>query len=296
MQLLIEPASPVKLRQTMPRRRLSPTTWLNLICLDAPIVAVTWQCFFSRSCHILLPIYPRSALFLSAWLIYLADRLADSWSLRRNDPLSLRQQFCRSHQRTWFVMIVTLAVVDLWIISQRLDGATIERGILLGAIAVAYLAVNYWLGKIWRVIPVKEICVGSLFAAGTIAALLPKVRYTIAIACSFVFFAALCSFNCISIAIWERELDRAQRKNSIATGWPEIQMWFRPFVFVSAIVVIAIGFATKTFAQLYFCIGASALLLVILDWLGEKIPRDERTALADLVLLTPLLVLAFASV
>jgi hypothetical protein len=34
-------------------------------------------------------------------------------------------------------------------------------------------------------------------------------------------------------------------------------------------------------------------MLAMLDLLGEKIWRDERTALADLVLLTPLILIAF---
>jgi hypothetical protein len=266
--------------------RFSPVLWLNLVCLDAPIVAVTWQWLFARSFHVSLPVSTRAALFLTAWLIYLADRLADTCSLK---PLSLRQQFCQRYQSTWLFAIVVLAIIDLWIIPRQLDRATIYVGILLGALSLVYLAMNYWLGRIWRIVPIKEVCVGSLFATGTVAALFPRTDFTAGFAASFFLFAALCSSNCIGIAVWERDLDRAQRKNSIATRWSRTQLWFQLCMIGLAVTAIAMALITKAFAQLYCCIGLSALLLGALDWAGDKILRDGRTAMADLVLLTPAL-------
>lgn len=293
---LLEPETFAERRainRTQAVARTSPIVWLNLVCLDAPIVAITWQWLFARSFHFSLPIASQAALFLSAWLIYLADRLADSWILRGEEPLSLRQQFCQRHQIGWFVSIAALTIVDLWIICRLLDRATIEIGALLGAISIAYLSVNYWLGKIWRFIPVKEMCIGLLFATGTAAALLPRLHFSREFFGSFVLFAALCSLNCIGIAMWERELDRAQHKNSIATRWHGVGFYFRAGIIVLASLGIIAGFFSGTSASLYCCIAASALLLGILDWSGETILRDQRTALADLILLTPLFLLPF---
>lgn len=274
--------------------RPSPIVWLNLVCLDAPIVAITWQWLFGRSFHLSISMPTRVALFLTAWLIYLADRLADTWSLRINEPRSLRQQFCQRYQTRWFGAIVVLAIIDLWIISRHLDRAIIHVGILLGTFSLAYLAVNYWLGKIWRVVPAKELCVGSLFAIGTVASLLPKNDFSAEFPGSFLLFAALCSLNCISIAIWERDLDLAQRKNSIATRWNNVQVWSRVCVIALTMIAIVMALTTKPFTQLYWCICVSALLLGALDWVGDKIQRDERTALADLVLLMPALLFSAA--
>jgi hypothetical protein len=53
--------------------RYSPVVWLNLLCLDAPIVAVTWQWLFARTFGAHLNLSLRVLLFLTAWLIYLAD-------------------------------------------------------------------------------------------------------------------------------------------------------------------------------------------------------------------------------
>jgi hypothetical protein len=108
---------------------------------------------------------------------------------------------------------------------------------------------------------------------------------------SLILFAALCSSNCIGIAIWERDLDRAQRKNSAATRWSGIQIWFRRYTLVLGFIALMTPLMRTTAAQLYCCIGASFFLLATLDWSNERILRDERTALADLMLLTPLLLL-----
>ena len=58
-----------------------PVVWLNLVCLDAPLVSVAWLWLFARTFHATVDPVNCAALFLTAWLIYLADRLADSCSL-----------------------------------------------------------------------------------------------------------------------------------------------------------------------------------------------------------------------
>ncbi len=288
VELVVERRDVAKLRPLEPRERITPIVWLNLVCLDAPIVAITWQSFFARSFHGSLPASSRAALFLTAWLIYLADRLADSWDLRQNGARSLRQQFCQRHQRSWIAIIAGIGLIDVWIISHRLDRATVRIGMTIGAICLVYLAVNYRLGKIWRLLPIKEICVGFLFALGSVAALLPGLYWSAHFVVIFLFFVSLCSLNCISIAVWERELDLEQHKSSIATSWPGVHRYVTLSAFSFALFAFIIAPGAKALAPLVYCIGASALLLAALYWSGENIPRDERTALADLVLLTPL--------
>jgi len=288
--LLIEREILPRSSQTRPPgRRISAIVWLNLVCLDAPVVALTWQWLFARNLHVALPMAERVALFLTAWLIYLADRFADVRNLSPLVSQSLRQEFCRNHWRAWVALCVSVGLADLWIALRDLDAETIRVGIFVGAIALGYLTINYWLGKLWRFLPVKEMCVGSLFALGTVTALLPKHALSLQFISEFVLFAALCSLNCISIAVWERDLDAIQQKNSIATRWIDARSALRPAAIV--IVVLAMILSVKTNRSIYYCVSASALFFVMLEWLGDQIRRDERTALADLVLLTPLLAL-----
>jgi hypothetical protein len=63
-------------RQAEPAWR-RPFVWLNLVCLDAPLVAVAWQWLIASSLHLAVALADSAALFLTAWGIYLADRLAD---------------------------------------------------------------------------------------------------------------------------------------------------------------------------------------------------------------------------
>jgi hypothetical protein len=290
-QLLIEPGTFArKSRRQESRIRFSPVVWLNLVCLDAPIVALAWQWLFARGYDIPIRISSRAALFLTAWLIYLADRFVDTVSLQTSSPNSLRQEFCSRHQRLWILIMLVIALCDGWIIWRQLDRSTLLTGAGIGILALGYLAVNYWLGKIWRIFPAKEICVGVIFAAGTVAALLPKAHWSAALLASFFLFAALCSLNCISIAVWERQLDQAQNKNSIATSWTASQQYLKSSVLALVTFTVVTAAVTNTPAQLCYCIVASAISLGLLDWLGQVVPRDERTALADLVLLTPLFV------
>src|SRR5205809_4020802 len=86
-----------------------PTVWLNRVCLDAPIVAVAWLWLFARTFHVPLRIGNLVALFLTAWLIYLADRFADAISLTSSLPRSLRQEFCLRHRESWITTVALVA-------------------------------------------------------------------------------------------------------------------------------------------------------------------------------------------
>jgi hypothetical protein len=110
----------------------------------------------------------------------------------------------------------------------------------------------------------------------------------------------LCALNCISIADWERELDLAQEKASIATRHPSVTRRVAVICAVLALVSLALAMAQGPATPIFACISMSALLL---GWLNASadikegrfqnrrslgIDRDQRTALADLVLLTPI--------
>ena len=186
-------------------------------------------------------------------------------------------------------MLALVAGFDAYVIWRTTALATFVVGAVVGLIAVIYLVVNHPLGQIWRSLPAKELAIGLLFAAGTIVALLPGIPITRTFAMAVLVFAALCSLNCISIAGWERELDRAQRKVSIATRHPSIARHIAKICAVFGFVALALAFVAALGADIFVCLGVSGLLLA---WLNAsprfEFARDERTALADLVLLTPI--------
>jgi hypothetical protein len=99
-------------------------------------------------------------------------------------------------------------------------------------------------------------------------------------------FAALYWLNCVSIAFWEGDLDRAQRKHSVATRWPQAASFAPAASITLAVASGALGFVDHQLGPVAICLGLSAALLAALYL--APVSRDERTALADLVLLTPL--------
>ena len=77
------------------------------------------------------------------------------------------------------------------------------------------------------------------------------------------------------------------------TGWPAVARALKPIGFGFSIVVLGCAIFWRFAFPLWLCLAVSALLLVRLN-AAERLQRDSRTALADLVLLTPLAVLLYS--
>lgn len=288
-QLLAEPASTLAARPGY-----APIVWLNLVCLDAPIVAISWQWIFAWTFGAHLNLALRALLFLTAWLIYLGDRFADTIKLPAGSPISLRHRFCREHMAAWWVAVVVIFVVDLALALRTLDLQMLLLGGTLAATCSLYLFINHSLGGKWRPLPMKEKAIGILFAAGTTLAVVGQLPgLTISFGVAVMFFAILCTYNCLSIAAWERELDAAQGKASFLTGWPAVARVLQPIGYGIALAGIGFAIFWRFAFPLGLCLAASAFLLVRLNR-ASGLARDSRTALADLVLLTPLVVMPFA--
>jgi hypothetical protein len=225
-------------------------------------------------------------------LIYLADRLADSRSLPDHAPRSLRHEFCLRYQRSWLGALVLIAVVDAVILWNGIGAEIAAAGEVVGALTLIYLLLNYWLGGAWPPLPLKEFAVGFLFASGTLVALFPVLRpVTAAIALSAIAFAGLCTLNCLSIAFWERELDAAQGKVSFATWFPGLNSHLGKLSLAFGLCSGVAAIIFRGAAPIFACMTVSSFLLASLDHSRERMGQDQRTALADLVLLTPVLVL-----
>ena len=265
--------------------RLLPLTWLSATCLDAPVVAVAWQWLFASVFGAVIALPNRLALFLTAWLIYLADRFADCASIPAGAPISARQRFCAKRHSIWIVLIVLLLIIDSIICLTLIERRTrmIGSGIA-GAIAI-YLAVNHFAGWIWQRLPIKEIVIGFLFAAGTIAAIhCTESRFVV----SVILFGILCSLNCLSISVWERDLDIAQGKESFATAHPQLLWLPQAACLVLGALALCIAIAGEG-RIISLCLTSSAIFLVFLNH-ASSLSRDEHVALADIILLTPLVI------
>jgi hypothetical protein len=254
-------------------------------------VSVAWLWLFARTFHTPIDSVKCAALFLTAWLIYLSDRLADSYSLPDRGARSLRHEFCLNHRPVWIGGLAVIAVVDACLIWRSLAAETFLAGAVIGTFALFYLVLNHSLGGAWRPLPLKEPAIGFLFAAGTLVALFPVRPITGSLVISGIAFAWLCTLNCISIAFWERELDQEQRKVSFATRYPNLHPHLGKLEIAFALASGLAAIVWREAAPVLGCACASSLLLALLDSFRGKIGRNQRVALADLVLLTPLLAL-----
>jgi hypothetical protein len=181
-----------------------------------------------------------------------------------------------------------VVIFDVAVILVAVPPRTIVRGAVLGAVAIVYLAINFAFSRWWRSVPIKEFVVGFVFAAGTV--LVPgSPPWTDIFLVAATLFGCVCWLNCLSIALWERTLDQNQGRHSFATDRSGADIYVRLFGLVLACCTAAFGFANPAARPLVACLVTSTALLLGLQFL--RVARDERTALADLVLLTPLLLL-----
>jgi hypothetical protein len=107
------------------------------------------------------------------------------------------------------------------------------------------------------------------------------------------FFATLCFANCISIASWERNVDRIQNKHSIATRFGRMLRLRDSLTGTLAVGSVSLVLIDRGTWPISVCIGVSSIATSTLGKIS--VLRDERSALADLVLLTPVIFLAIRS-
>ena len=285
---------------TVSTRTAGPILWLSVLCLDAPVVAVTWQFFFARAFHYPLNFWESAALFLTAWWIYLADRLVDSlalhfhshWSSRHpicDRPVSARAAFCLRHKGLFITAFLLVGVTDGFVVLSRIPFWLIERGVLLGLVALIYLFINQCAHHVWRRLPLKEVTVGFLFALGTTLFLFRRMPTAHLLTAVFL-FGCLCSLNCLSIAVWERQLDLDQGKHSYATEHARAGAAVR----ATCLLLVVSGCGLALFDIVPFVTGAIAAASTLLLALHfSLLDTDRRTAMADIVLLTPVIFLLF---
>ncbi len=137
--------------------------WMNLLSLDAPLVALVWQDFLTRCYPSLLWPAGRWVLFLTVWAIYIGDRLIDVRGAATAGE-STRHSFYRRNRVVAQLVLTTLVLADLSVTRLSLRPEVLANGLLAGTGVVCYLAVfPFWRmgGTRW-----KQPCAAFLFTAG----------------------------------------------------------------------------------------------------------------------------------
>ncbi len=260
----------------------------HLLSLDAPAVATTWTVFVAHASHVPLPLSCACAMFLAVWIIYASDRLLDA---RQQLNLEARHRFHRRN-RVLFRAGLGIATAALVPLIAILPARTRDAYLILGAALLLWLLVVHLAARPTRRIP-KELAVGLFFSA---AIFLPTLCRAPLLATSLtlpaLFFANLCSLNCLFIYAWEHSLagDSPQPHPSTAFGLRILQ----PITFASVLLPLMILPLTAPEARpILLAISLAATLLLILDRGRAHLSRVNLRAAADLALLVPLAMLPF---
>ena len=272
-----------------------PLLWLNVLCLDAPAVAIAWQWFFARAFGVELNPAEAAALFLTAWGIYLFDRVIDSLRLGDGIEQKLRERFCRRHRVGAMILLLLVGLTDVVIVLRFIERMLLIPGAVVALLVILYLGVNHIWCRVWRGLPIKELTTGFVFAAGTTFVPLARSSNSPGALLAVFLFAVVCSINCLSIAVWEREWDEQRGTCSFAVFLSNAAEHVRALSVVSLILCAIYALGEARYVSLGLSLALSALFLLLLQ-IGGSIRHDERTALADLVLLTPVLFLVFRTI
>jgi hypothetical protein len=261
------------------------------------MVAVVWSLGFGWATGVRLPVWVPALLALTVWTVYVADRVLDARAgLRDGDLNRLRERhlFHWRHRRIFLPFAAITACAAALLIFVLMPAAARERDSVLAVASLAYFA-RVHMGRRPRPFPssllTKELLVGVLF---TLGCALPVLWRMMAlpyfpfrpISEAIVFFAALAWLNCAAIDKWESHTPRSSQ--------PGIGSLFsRACLLALASGVLALRwFDAYPRVAVLLCAGSvSALLLAWLDRRRNRLSPVTLRAAADLVLLTPAILL-----
>ena len=242
--------------------------WPNLLCLDAPIVALVWQDFLARCFSVPLLPQGRLTLMLTVWAIYLGDRLLDVRTLAQGAETG-PHRFCREHRRAVTALLIAVLIANLTVCL-----VWVRRPVLWNGMAVfAGVAVYFEAFPVRRLSGIwKPLAAAGLFTLGVF--LIAWTRLGEAgrmLAWPAIAFGVLCLANLLLIQAWER------------------REWHRARALGGVMAVLAAVCLLAQMSLWYLAVALAAAGLATLAFLGNRLGRDARRVMADAVLLSPLL-------
>ena len=308
--------------QLVPQRPLhhSPLALWHLLSLDAPTVAALWTVFIARCSGLTLPWTAPASMFLAVWMIYAADRLLDARILNahhhHHPELEARHRF-HHHHRTRFLTAIVLAAVTLAALLHSIDPRAIHLYALLATLLAAWMLLIHARPQpsgTTRRLP-KELAVGLFFPA---AVFIPTLAHTTpspaalhllgwtatwlrpSLLPSALLFACVCTLNCLYLYAWEHPAARLHPPHDTAHSTTR---WAIAHLSHIALCVLTLSTAAAALCLSHhaFITGLPALAcalsaaaLLLLNNLRRRISTLHLRAVADLALLTPILLLPFA--
>jgi hypothetical protein len=264
----------------------TPLVLWHLLSFDAPTVAALWTWFIASSNAIHLPIASTLAMATAVWMLYAADRLMDSRLLGNPyEDLEVRHYFHHRYRVT-FLFGILFASIALAMLLPRIEPGAIHLYLILGGLLFGYFILIHATHSAHR-LP-KEIAVGLFFAAATFIPTVardPSLR--IPLLPGAILFAALCSLNCLFIYAWEH---KTYERTHVITRFALKHLHSLTALLILSSISLLL-FDRRLPWPIPCAIAISAFLLICLHHLRNNQSSTTLRAAADLVLLTPLLLI-----
>ncbi|MGC2417580.1 MAG: hypothetical protein WA434_07535 [Candidatus Acidiferrales bacterium] len=266
--------------------------WLHLLSLDAPLVGVVWQLLFAKALRVHLAPVVNLITALVIWLIYVADRIFDSYEAQESAEEAVRHRFYRAHRVAFLPAFFSVLLVTGWMAFADLGFKTWRDGLLLATIVGGYFAVVHILGGSAQKWFPKEIAVAILFGIGTFMPVGVRVQqFHLRFLLPFVLFLLVLWMNTLIIEYSEwvtlrrRDTDRPHESTILVGRYLA--------AFGAAVGVLALSaMASRWFPlarPILLAEALSAMGLAMLGWQWRRISSYAVRVAADVVLLTPLL-------
>ncbi len=271
----------------------------HVASMDAPTVAVVWSLGFAWAAGVHLPAWAPILLALAAWAVYVGDRLLDAHAGMQSPPqhvLRDRHTFHWRHRRILTSLALVASGASLWIVITRLPAAARGPDSAIAAATLVYfsgvhsrLKLQRSMERLLSPLGTRAFLIGALFTSGCLLPVWSQLHVTGRpdsnlglLIVPALFFGALGWLNCHAIAKWES--GRSDTGNALS----------RIAILVALIGVLAgFVFSFSGFRPTLLVVAGSvsAMLLALLDRMRNRLTPLALRAGADLVLLTPALVL-----
>lgn len=285
----------------VPRRWVWLERW-HLLSLDAPCVATVWVAFCSWMAGVKLFWADCVAMFLAVWILYVVDRLLDGRSLESPCPaagLEDRHRFHHAHRFGFGSLVGVAGLLLVWVV-YRLPGPEVHEYFVLALLLAGWLALVHARpvrsASDAHRLP-KEVAVGFFFAAAVFLPTVARAPYLMGAVVPLAgAFGMLCTLNCLFLLAWERPA--AQGEVHLTVRWAKrhlsavVVFALLSFLVLQWVVLLSTPCLAHPEAVAVAC-TCSCLLLLALNVTRRSFARTTLRALADVVLLTPVVPVAW---
>jgi hypothetical protein len=240
-------------------------------------------------------------MFVAVWIIYATDRLLDArlltLDLNSTHDLEPRHHF-HHHHRSRFLTTIAFAALALVYLLTRIHPRALHLYALLATLLAVWMLVIHArpLSETSRRLP-KEIAVGLFFPA---AIFIPTIARNPALRAPLlpaaILFACACTLNCLYLYAWEHPTPHLHAH--LTTHWATnhlVQLTTSSLIIATltfALQIPTTSFPTPLPAA---ACALTAAALLLLNAIRHRLSPIHLRAAADLALLTPIVLLPFAT-